>query len=70
MDGSFYLTRYNSIHHLQLEAIPQRMRDIFGWIAEGTLHLQIGQTFPLAETGNALAALENRQNIGKLLIIP
>jgi NADPH:quinone reductase len=47
-----------------------RAGDLFEWIAQGTLDVRIGGSYPLAEAGRAQADLESRRTTGKLLLIP
>jgi NADPH2:quinone reductase len=43
---------------------------LFGLIAGGTLHIDIGQTLPLADVRKAHAALEHRATTGATVLIP
>ncbi|MEV6654181.1 quinone oxidoreductase [Streptomyces sp. NPDC051219] len=45
-------------------------RELFAWIAEGTLTPQVSATYPLEKAADAHAALESRSSTGKLLLIP
>jgi NADPH2:quinone reductase len=47
-----------------------RAAELFGWVREGRLKVQIAARFPLAEGAAAHALLESRQSSGKILLIP
>jgi NADPH2:quinone reductase len=69
--GSLFLTRPTLAHYTADRAeLSQRAGDIFKWIADGKLRVQIDSTFALAETAQAHRRLESRQAIGKVLLIP
>jgi NADPH:quinone reductase len=50
--------------------LGQRSEQLWTWLGEGRLHLNIGQTYPLAEAAAAHHALETRRTTGKLLLLP
>ena len=69
--GSLYLTRPNLAHYTQTPAeLRHRAADLFAWIADGSLRVCIGATFPLARAADAHRALEGRATTGKVLIVP
>jgi NADPH2:quinone reductase len=43
---------------------------LFDWIAEGKLKVQIFGEYPLADAARAHADMENRKTVGKLLLVP
>ncbi|HET7740058.1 MAG TPA: quinone oxidoreductase, partial [Mycobacterium sp.] len=43
---------------------------LFDWIAEGKLKVQIFGEYPLADAAQAHAGMENRKSVGKLLLVP
>lgn len=43
---------------------------LFDWIAEGKLKVQIFGEYPLADAAQAHADMENRKSVGKLLLVP
>lgn len=45
-------------------------RDLQGWVADGTLRITVGQTFPLHEAPEAHRQLEGRATHGKLILVP
>ncbi len=69
--GSLYLTRPSLGHYLQTrEELLWRGESVLGAIADGSLHLEIGGRWPLAEAASAYDALEGRRTTGKLLLLP
>jgi len=50
--------------------LRERTAQLFRWIVEGTLRIEIGGTYPLADAARAHADMESRQTTGKLLLIP
>jgi len=69
--GSLKLTRPNIDHFvLSREELLGRARDVFGWVAAGSLTVQIGGTYPLADAAKAQQDLAGRRTTGKLLLIP
>jgi NADPH2:quinone reductase len=69
--GSLFLTRPTLVHHvLTRQELLERAGQVFGWIKDGKLKVHIHAEYPLAEAGKAQAALENRETIGKLILIP
>jgi NADPH2:quinone reductase len=68
--GSLFLSR-PSLHHYSSEAeLAWRAGDLFRWLAEGSLHVRIDRTYPLAEAAAAHRALEGRATTGKVLLTP
>jgi NADPH2:quinone reductase len=69
--GSLFLTRPTTAHYAGApEDLNARATELFKWIAEGWLKVHIDRAFPLAEAGNAHAALESRATVGKVLLVP
>jgi len=69
--GSLKLTRPNVDHFvLDRAEMLDRAEDVFGWVAEGSLTVQIGGTYPLAQAGQAQQDLAGRRTTGKLLLLP
>lgn len=50
--------------------LRERAAQLFQWIIEGTLRIEIGGTYPLADAARAHADMESRRTTGKLLLIP
>lgn len=69
--GSLFLTRPTlGSYALTRAELEWRAGDIFGWVADGSLNVHIGGTFPLAEAAEAHRRLEGRETTGKLLLTP
>jgi len=69
--GSLFFTRPSVMHYVA-DPVELRVRaaDLFGWVADGSLHVRIGATFPLAAAAEAHRAIESRATTGKILILP
>ena len=69
--GSLKLTRPNVDHFvLDRAELLARARDVFGWVVDGSLTVQIGGTYPLAQAAQAQEDLAGRRTTGKLLLLP
>jgi NADPH2:quinone reductase len=69
--GSLKLTRPNVDHFvLDRAELLDRAKDVFGWVADGSLTVQIGGSYPLAQAAQAHQDLAGRSTSGKLLLIP
>jgi NADPH2:quinone reductase len=69
--GSLFLTRPTLGHYTATrEELLSRANDLFEWVKSGELKVRIDRTFPLAEAAAAHRALESRQTVGKLLLVP
>lgn len=69
--GSLFLTRPTlGSYALTREELEWRAGEIFGWVADGSLNVHIGGTFPLADAAEAHRRLEGRETTGKLLLTP
>jgi NADPH2:quinone reductase len=69
--GSLFLTRPTLPNHIATPAeLRTRSGDLFNWIADGSLKVRIGATFPLPEAAAAHRALEGRATTGKVLLLP
>lgn len=52
------------------ERWDQARRDLQQWVADGSLRVAVGQTFPLHQAAEAHRRLESRETHGKLILIP
>jgi NADPH2:quinone reductase len=69
--GSLFLTRPGLNQYIATrEELLQRAADLFRWVASGQVTPRIERVWPLAEAGEAHAALEARRSTGKLLLKP
>jgi len=69
--GSLYLTRPGIRHYTATrQELLDRARDVFTWIAEGTLEVRISARYPLEEARRAHEDLEGRRTAGKLVLTP
>jgi NADPH:quinone reductase len=69
--GSLFLTRPSLGHYTRTrDELRSRADDVFAWIADGSLKLRIGATFPLEQATEAHRQLEGRLTTGKLLLLP
>jgi NADPH2:quinone reductase len=69
--GSLKLTRPNVDHFvLERDELLARAKDVFGWVADGSLTVRIGGTYPLADASRAHEDLAGRRTTGKLLLLP
>ncbi len=69
--GSLFLTRPTLAHYVATPAeLRARAADLFAWLADGSLRVHIGATFPLAATADAHRVLEGRATTGKVLLVP
>jgi NADPH:quinone reductase len=67
--GSVFLTRPSLYHYVSdREALLRRAGAVFGSIADGSLQLRIGGTYPLERAADAHRDLEGRKTTGKLLL--
>ena len=69
--GSVFLTRPTTF---DFTATPEERREgttrLFSLIADGTVPIEIGQRYPLADVIKAHRALESRQTVGSTVLIP
>jgi NADPH2:quinone reductase len=69
--GSLFLTRPTLIHHtLTRDELLGRAADVFGWLRDGTLKLTVHGEYALADAAAAHEAIESRDTIGKLILVP
>ncbi len=69
--GCVYLTRANlGTYTATREELLRRSSEVFGWIASGKLNVRVFGEYALADASKAHAALEQRETIGKLILVP
>jgi NADPH:quinone reductase len=70
-EGSLFLTRPSIRHYTaEREELLVRARDVFAWIADGTLEVHIGGRYALEDARKAHEDLAGRRTSGKLLLLP
>ncbi len=69
--GSLYLTRpaLPDYTHTR-EELLERAADVLGQVADGSLDVRIGGSYPFAEARRAHEDLESRRTTGKLILVP
>ncbi len=69
--GSLYLTRPTLATHIATRALLEEGTDrLFRAVTDGLLHIQINQTYPLAEAAQAQRDLEARSTTGSTVLLP
>jgi len=69
--GCLYLTRVNlGTYTATRQELDARSGDIFTWVGSGQLKVHVCGEYPLKEAAKAQAALEHRETIGKVLLVP
>ena len=69
--GSLFLTRPTIAHYVATrDDLVARASELFAWIADGWLKVHIDREFSLGDAGAAHSALESRQTVGKVLLVP
>lgn len=67
--GSLYVTRPTLFTYIATrEELEWRSSDLFRWIGEGKLKINIDKIYPLAEAAQAHRDLEGRKTTGKLIL--
>jgi NADPH:quinone reductase-like Zn-dependent oxidoreductase len=52
------------------EIVKEWLEQILVWYADGKIHPTVGARFPLAETAKAHHFIQDRKNIGKVVLVP
>lgn len=69
--GCIYLTRVNlGTYTATRQELEMRAGEVFGWVGNGQLTVHIHAAYPLAQAAAAQTALEQRETIGKVLLVP
>jgi NADPH:quinone reductase len=67
--GSTFLTRPTLVHYVATrEELLGRSGEVYGRVADGSLDVRIGATYPLEDARQAQEDLESRRTTGKLLL--
>ncbi|MEL6382126.1 MAG: quinone oxidoreductase [Cyanobacteria bacterium J06626_18] len=59
-----------SVYNARREDMLRRAATVLEWLGEGTLAVNVAGRLPLEQAGKAHQMLENRQAIGKVMLIP
>jgi NADPH2:quinone reductase len=69
--GSLFLTRPTLVHYIATrDELLRRASDLFRWVTQNELQVNIDHVYPLAEVAEAHRALDGRLTQGKLLLVP
>lgn len=69
--GSLFATRPTAADYIRdREELEWHAREILNSLTDGSLHLQIGGTYPFDHAADAYDALEGRKSMGKLILVP
>jgi len=69
--GSLFATRPSLANYAATpDELNWRAGDLFASVLDGTLHLRVEHTYPLADAARAHEDLEARRTTGKLLLLP
>jgi NADPH2:quinone reductase len=69
--GSLSVSRPTLMNYTSVPELRERASsDLFSLVLQGDIKIEIGQTFPLSETADAHAAIENRKTTGSTVLIP
>ncbi|MGX1807115.1 quinone oxidoreductase family protein [Nocardia sp. NPDC055321] len=69
--GSIFVTRPTLVHYTRDRAeLLWRAGDIMNAIADGTLSIRVGATYPLAQAEQAHRDLEGRKTTGSIVLLP
>lgn len=69
--GSLFTTRPKLADYSSDPAeLRARTQEIFGWIADGRLKVEVGHRYPLADAAQAHSDLQGRRTTAKVLLIP
>ena len=69
--GSLYVTRPTLATHIATrELLHEGAQRLFGAVTDGLLHIQINQTYALADTAQAHRDLEARKTTGSTVLLP
>jgi NADPH:quinone reductase len=66
--GSLFLTRTNGLPYLK--EYPRYLGLLVDWVKHGRISIHIDRTYPLTEAAKAHASFEQRQIIGRVLLLP
>ena len=69
--GSLFFTRTGlATYTATRDELLERAGDVFDWMANGRLKVHVHAEFPLRDASKAQEAMEKRETVGKVLLIP
>ena len=69
--GSLFLTRPSVFHYItRREDLEAGAAALFGLVRAGTLEVEVSRTWPLSDAADAHRALQARETIGSVLLVP
>lgn len=69
--GSLFVTRPTLAHYTRdRDELLWRTGEVLGALADGSLTIRVGASYPLAEAGRAHTDLEGRRTTGSIVLIP
>lgn len=69
--GSLYLTRPTLMDYIATRAdLEQSAQALFEVVQSGAVHIEVNQTWPLAQAADAHRALEARETTGSIVLLP
>jgi NADPH2:quinone reductase len=69
--GSLYVTRPTTGHYLTTRAeLLEGATSLFAAVANGSIRVTVGKTYPLSEAAEAHRALEGRNTTGSVVLLP
>ena len=69
--GSLYFTRPTlATHTATRESLDECANKLFAIVSSGQVKINVGQTYPLAETAQAHRDLEARKTLGSTVLVP
>ena len=69
--GSLFVTRPTLRDYLlDRDELLWRAREVLGGLADGSLRLEIGASYPIDRAATAYEALEGRRTTGKVILTP
>jgi NADPH:quinone reductase len=70
-EGSLFLSRPSLRHYTSArDELLERSRELFGWLADGSVGVSIGGRYPLEDARRAQEDLASRATTGKLILVP
>jgi NADPH2:quinone reductase len=66
--GSLFISRNSPMFYF--DEFPNYLHDFVGWVQQGKLSIKVDCTYPLVDAAKAHEAFEQRQTIGRVLLLP